>query len=66
MSDAFKEILELALEKARRSLSTSELAKVTMMDWSTAKKKLLEMEKEGIVYSKTFTHKVSWSITPFK
>ncbi len=44
-SDPFKSIILLALQKARRPLSTSEVAKRTRMDWATAKTKLVALHK---------------------
>ncbi len=48
-SDLWKDIILNYLTKARRSLSISGIANKTLMEWLTAKKKLLELEKEGRV-----------------
>ena len=44
-TDPFKKIILLALQKARRPLSTSEIAKRTRMDWTTAKARLISLHK---------------------
>ncbi|HDY72858.1 MAG TPA: hypothetical protein ENH90_01745 [bacterium] len=52
MIDPFKRIILLALQKTRRPLSTSEVAKKTRMDWATAKAKLASLHRKGKVNSK--------------
>ncbi|HDY72892.1 MAG TPA: winged helix-turn-helix transcriptional regulator [bacterium] len=49
MTDPFKRIIVLALQKARRPLSTSEVAKRTRMDWATAKARLESLHNAGVV-----------------